>query len=57
MTAITVSAYSRTAPRGAVIAAEVFVWLLEGVRESYVRIARRRAPVAAQGVVRGAFPA
>jgi hypothetical protein len=57
MTAITVSAYSRTAPRGAVIAAEVFVWLLQGVRETYVRMARRSAPAAADRVVPGAFPA
>lgn len=55
MTAITVSAYSRTAPRGAVIAAEVFVLLLQGAREAWVRIARR--PAAAAGRVLPAFPA
>lgn len=57
MTAITASAYSRTAPRGAVIAAEVFVWLLEGAREAWVRIARRPAPTAGDRVMPGAFPA
>lgn len=57
MTAITASAYSRTAPRGAVIAAEVFVWLLEGAREAWVRIVRRPAPTACDRVMPGAFPA
>lgn len=57
MTAITVSDYSRTAPRGAVIAAEVFVWVLEGLRSAWVRIARRPVPAAANRAISGAFPA
>lgn len=56
MTAITVSAYSRTAPRGAVVAAEVFVWLLDKLHLSASRPAQ--APAAADRVMpSGAFPA
>ena len=57
MTAITVSAYSRTAPRGAVVAAEVFVWLLDKLRLSAARPAQTPADAVATRVMPGAFPA
>jgi hypothetical protein len=58
MTAITVSAYSRTAPRGAVIAADVFVWLLDKLHLSASRPAQAPANAAADRVVPGGpFPA
>jgi hypothetical protein len=57
MTAITVSAYSRTAPRGAVVAAEVFTWLLSGLRAALSRGAQAPADAATARVMPGAFPA
>jgi hypothetical protein len=55
MTAITVSAYSRTSPRGAVVAADVFVWLLDKLHLTASRPAQ--APAADRVMPGGAFPA
>ncbi|NML17189.1 hypothetical protein [Azohydromonas caseinilytica] len=55
MTAITVSDYRRTAPRGAVIAAEVFSWVLNGLRAVLARASDKPADKAP--ALRGAFPA
>ena len=57
MTAITVSAYSRTAPRGAVVAAEVFTWLLSGLRAALSRGVQVPADATTARVMPGAFPA
>jgi hypothetical protein len=53
MIAITATAYSRTAPRGAVIAAEVFVRLQNVLRVAFARATSK----AAERDVRSAFPA
>ena len=57
MTAITVSAYSRTAPRGAVIAAEVFVWVLNGLRALAALAAGQPADTAVGRAAAAGFPA
>lgn len=56
MTAITVSAYRRTAPRGAVIAAEVFTWALNGLRAVLARVSDK-ADATKASAPRAAFPA
>lgn len=57
MTAITVSAYSRTSPRGAVVAADVFVWLLDKLHLTASRPAQAPATAADRVMPGGAFPA
>lgn len=57
MTAITVSAYSRTAPRGAVVAAEVFAWLLKGLRGVLAQASCGPRGEVAGRKLRSAFPA
>jgi hypothetical protein len=54
MTAITASAYPRTAPRGAVIAAEVFTWVLRAIT---ARRPGTAADAAVQRVAPASFPA
>ncbi|MDZ5454973.1 hypothetical protein [Azohydromonas lata] len=57
MTAITATAYSRTAPRGAVVAAEVFTWLLNGLRRVLAQASRGPRGEVAGRKLRSAFPA
>ena len=57
MTAITATAYRRTAPRGAVVAAEVFTWLLNGLRGMLAQASRGPRGEVAGRKLRSAFPA
>ncbi len=57
MTTITVSAYSRTAPRGAVVAAEAFTWLLNGLRGLLAQASRGPRGEVAGRKLSSAFPA
>ena len=57
MTAITATAYSRTAPRGAVVAAEVFTWFLKVLRGMLAQASRGPRGEVAGRKLRSAFPA
>ena len=57
MTAITATAFSRTAPRGAVVAAEVFTWLLNGLRRMLGHATRGPRGEVAGRKLSSAFPA
>jgi hypothetical protein len=57
MTAITAAAYSRTAPRGAVVAAEVFTWLLNGLRRVLAQASRGPRSEVTGRKLRSGFPA
>ncbi|WP_156901581.1 hypothetical protein [Azohydromonas australica] len=57
MTTITVSAYSRTAPRGAVVAAEVFTQVLNGLRGVLAQASRGPRGEVVGRKLRSAFPA
>jgi hypothetical protein len=57
MTVITVCAYNRTAPRGAVVAAEVFTWLLNGLRRMVAQALRGPRGEVAGRKLSSAFPA